>query len=39
MNNIIHTIRHAARAATVLLLALLAAQTAGAWSGSGTAAR
>ncbi len=30
MNNIIQTIRHAARAAAVLLLALLAAQTAGA---------
>jgi hypothetical protein len=30
MNNIIQTIRHAARAATVLLIALLAAQTAGA---------
>ena len=30
MNNIIHTIRHTARAATVLLIALLAAQTAGA---------
>ena len=30
MNNIIQTIRHTARAATVLLLALLAAQTAGA---------
>ena len=30
MNNIIHTIRHTARAATVLLLALLTAQTAGA---------
>ena len=30
MNNIIHTIQHTARAATVLLLALLTAQTAGA---------
>ena len=30
MNNIIHIIRHTARAATVLLLALLTAQTAGA---------
>ena len=30
MNNIIHTIRHTARAATMLLLALLTAQTAGA---------
>ena len=39
MNNIIQTIQHTARAAAVLLLALLAAQTAGAWSGSGTAAR
>ena len=29
MNNIIHIIRHTARAATVLLLALLTAQTAG----------
>ena len=28
MNNIIHTIRHTARAATMLLLALLTAQTA-----------
>ena len=28
MNNIIHIIRHTARAATVLLLALLTAQTA-----------
>ena len=36
MNNIIHTIRHTARAAAVLLLALCAAQTAGAWSGQGT---
>jgi len=31
MNNIIHTIQHTARAATVLLLALLTAQTARAW--------
>ena len=42
MNNIIHIIRHTARAATVLLLALLTAQTAGAQSsfsgGSGTQA-
>ena len=40
MNNIIHTIRHTARAATVLLLALLTAQTvwADGLSGSGTAA-
>ena len=42
MNNIIHIIRHTARAATVLLLALLTAQTAGAQSsfsgGSGTKA-
>ena len=30
MNNIIHIIRHTARVATVLLLALLTAQTAGA---------
>ena len=33
MNNIIHIIRHTARAATVLLLALLTAQTAGAEEG------
>ena len=38
MNNIIQTIRHSARAAAVLLLALCAAQTAGAWSGQGTEA-
>ena len=38
MNNIIQTIRHAARAATVLLIALCAAQTAWAWDGQGTEA-
>ena len=36
MNKTINIIRHTARAATVLLLALLTAQTAGAWSGEGT---
>ena len=35
MNNIINNIRHTARAATVLLLALLTAQTAGAQTPSG----
>ena len=35
MNNIIHIIQHTARAATVLLLALLTAQTAGAQTPSG----
>ena len=34
MNNIIHTIRHTARATAVLLIALLAAQTAGAQEAS-----
>ena len=38
MNNIIQTIRHTARAATVLLITLCAAQTAWAWTGSGTSA-
>ena len=38
MNNIIQTIRHTARAATVLLLALLAAQTAGAQTNVSNAA-
>ena len=36
MNNIIQTIRHSARAAAVLLIALCAAQTAWAWDGQGT---
>ena len=36
MKHIIQTIRHTARAATVLILALLAAQTAWAWQGQGT---
>ena len=38
MNNIIQTIRHTARAAAVLLIALCAAQTAWAWRGQGTEA-
>ena len=38
MNNIIQTIQHTARAAAVLLIALLTAQTAWAWSGQGTEA-
>ena len=38
MNNIIQTIRHSARAAAVLLIALCAAQTAWAWDGQGTEA-